>query len=228
MFARAFDYVAHLFARDNEEFIGWHGTNSDTAAFWESKGQLEKPVKADGVLDFLGLGPKGTTAGTSGADAEIGPGVYVTDDQDIAIAFANNNAKVNKDTTAQLCAIFAKSSSNWRTALRKAFIPETLVGDSSNAAKKKQLEDARIAHIKTAVPGVSATSVVKFSLLNRSTHSGQLVLPATITNQFLAKCFKADGGATAPGTSKFPAFSYNGATLRSQWNIAAETAGECA
>lgn len=74
---------------------------------------------------------------------------------------------MNKDTTAQLCAIFAKSSSNWRTAIRKAFIPENLVGDSSDAAKKKQLEDARIEHIKTAVPGVSATSVVKFSLLNR-------------------------------------------------------------
>ena len=28
MLGRAFDYVAHLFARDNEEFIGWHGTNS--------------------------------------------------------------------------------------------------------------------------------------------------------------------------------------------------------
>ena len=164
---------------------------------------------------------------------------------------------MNPGTTAQLCAIFAKSSSNWRTALRKSFIPENLVGDSSNAAKKKQLEDARIAHIKTAVPGVSATSVVKFSLLNRSSaypsslafllylvvvvvvcahktclyfaaKTGQLVLPATITNQFLAKCFKADGGAAAAGTSKFPAFSYNGQSLRTSWNIAAETAGECA
>ena len=165
---------------------------------------------------------------------------------------------MNPGTTAQLCAIFAKSSSNWRTALRKSFIPENLVGDSSNAAKKKQLEDARIAHIKKAVPGVSATSVVKFSLLNRSStypssipyspfylvvvivvcahnaysyfaaKTGQLVLPATITNQFLAKCFKADGGAAAAGTSKFPAFSYNGQSLRTSWNIAAETAGECA
>ena len=58
--------------------------------------------------------------------------------------------------------------------------------------------------------------------------TGQLVLPATITNQFLAKCFKADGGAAAAGTSKFPAFSYNGQSLRTSWNIAAETAGECA
>ena len=157
------------------------------------------------------------------------------------------NKKDNPNIKPQLCAIFAKSSANWRTALRKSFIPENLVGDSSNAAKKKQLEDARLDHVKKAVPGVSASSVVKFSLLNRSStwcstcsliaHSslyvafaaktGQLVLPATITNQFTAQCFKADGGAAAPGTNKFPAFSYNGNTLRTAWNIAAETAGQC-
>ena len=84
-----------------------------------------------------------------------------------AIAFANNNAQVNPGTTAQLCAIFAKSSGNWRNVIRKAFIPENLVGDSSIATKKKELEDARLAHIKAAVPGVSAASVVKFSLLDR-------------------------------------------------------------
>jgi hypothetical protein len=74
---------------------------------------------------------------------------------------------VNPGTTAQLCAIFAKSSANWRTVIRKAFIPENLVGDSSSATKKAALENARLAHIKTAVPGVSSTSVVKLSLLNR-------------------------------------------------------------
>ena len=53
------------------------------------------------------------------------------------------------------------------------------------------------------------------------------MLPSSITNHFLAKCFKVDGGAAAAGTSNFPAFSYNGQTLRTEWNIAAETAGEC-
>ncbi|PIL32792.1 hypothetical protein GSI_04909 [Ganoderma sinense ZZ0214-1] len=77
--SRAYDYVAHLFERDNEEFVGWHGTNSDTAAFWAAKGHIEKPVKADGFLDFLGIGSGSSTAGTSGADAEIGPGLYVAD-----------------------------------------------------------------------------------------------------------------------------------------------------
>ena len=56
----------------------------DTASFWAEKGQLERPVKSDGALDFLGLGPK-TTAGKSGADAEIGPGVYITDQQEMYV-----------------------------------------------------------------------------------------------------------------------------------------------
>ena len=85
-----------------------------------------------------------------------------------AIAFANNNAQVNAGTTAQLCAIFAKSSGNWRNVIRKAFVPEVLVGDSSNAVRKAALEKARLDHIKAAIPGVSASSVVKFSLLDRT------------------------------------------------------------
>ncbi|PIL32789.1 hypothetical protein GSI_04906 [Ganoderma sinense ZZ0214-1] len=31
--SRAYDYVAHLFARDSAEFIGWHGTNSVCPAY---------------------------------------------------------------------------------------------------------------------------------------------------------------------------------------------------
>ncbi|KAJ6577590.1 hypothetical protein B0H19DRAFT_564102 [Mycena capillaripes] len=223
--SRAYEYIAHLFARDDQEFIGWHGTNSDTAAFWAQKGQLERPVKPDGFFDFIGLGPK-STSGTSGADAEIGPGVYVTDDRGTATFFANGNAKVNKGTTAQVCAIFAKSSLNWRTAIRKAFIPRDLVRDASDPTKKAQYEDARLAYIQRAIPGVSATNVVKFSLLDREIQTGQLVLPASITHHFTAKCFRADGGASAPGTSTFPAFTYNGNVLRREWNIAAEIAGQ--
>ena len=84
-----------------------------------------------------------------------------------AIAFANNNAQVNPGTTAQLCAIFAKSSGNWRNVIRKAFIPENLVGDSANATRKAELENARLDYIRRVIPGVSASSVVKFSLLDR-------------------------------------------------------------
>jgi hypothetical protein len=54
----------------------------DTASFWEQKGQLERPVKPDGFFDYIGLGPR-SSHGTSGADAELGPGVYVTDDREM-------------------------------------------------------------------------------------------------------------------------------------------------
>ena len=46
---------------------------------WTQQGKLVKPVKKSGFLDFFGLGP--TSTGTSGANAELGPGVYVTDDK---------------------------------------------------------------------------------------------------------------------------------------------------
>ena len=65
-----------------------------------------------------------------------------------AISFANNNAQFNNFkkkpsdpvVTPALCAIFAKSSANWRTALRKVFLHEVLVGDSSDPAKKAAKE----------------------------------------------------------------------------------------
>ncbi|KAJ6538990.1 hypothetical protein B0H19DRAFT_1078219 [Mycena capillaripes] len=59
----------------------------------------------------------------------------------------------------------------------------------------------------------------KHFMADNSTHcsarTGQLLLSVSIATQFTAKCSKADG---APRTSKFPAFSYNGKSLRTQWN----------
>lgn len=83
------------------------------------------------------------------------------------IVFANINAGQNKGTTPALCAIFARSSGNWRNVIRKAFIPEDLVGDSSDKAKATTLENTRLDHIKRAIPGVNAESVVKFALFDR-------------------------------------------------------------
>ncbi|PIL32791.1 hypothetical protein GSI_04908 [Ganoderma sinense ZZ0214-1] len=146
------------------------------------------------------------------------------------IVFANINAGRNKGTTPALCAIFAKSSGNWRNFIRKAFIPENLVGDSSDKTKAAALENARLGHIRTAVPGVTPASVVKFALFDRKKKSGQMVLPQTIGSQFFAKCFKVEGGdvaqsdkaASEVGTASFPTFAYNGATLRDDWHIAPE------
>jgi hypothetical protein len=62
------------------EFIGWYGTNSDTAQLWAKNGYISKPTAKTGLFDFNFFGPK-TAGGTSNADAELGPGLYVTDEQ---------------------------------------------------------------------------------------------------------------------------------------------------
>ena len=80
-----------------------------------------------------------------------------------AISFANNNTQFNNFkkkpsdpvVTPALCAIFAKSSANWRTALRKVFLPEVLVGDSFDPAKKAAKETSRTLYINQVMPGVS-------------------------------------------------------------------------
>ncbi|KAM5541309.1 hypothetical protein V8D89_004863 [Ganoderma adspersum] len=226
LITRAYDYIARLFEQDNAEFVGWHGTNSETAVTWASAGHIVKP----GSVETQG-GKKGTK-GASGADAELGPGLYVTDDRELGIAFAIGNSQFNKGTAPALCAIYAKSSQNWRIAIRKAFIETALVGPSR--------EKKRIEHIKQAVPGVHAESVVKFALLDLregKPNTGQMVLPELIESHFTSKCFKVDvnvGGvaesdaaASTVGTNSFPQFSYNGATLRQEWNIAPENAGTC-
>ena len=73
---------------------------------------------------------------------------------------------MNPGTTAALCAIFAKSSSDWRTKIHKAFIPESIVKDDANAALKAQLENRRLSYLTQVIPGVDPKSVVKFSLFD--------------------------------------------------------------
>ena len=72
------------------------------------------------------------------------------------------NSKDNPNIKPQLCAIFAKSSGNWRNVIRKAFFADNLVDASGDPALSAQLEQARIQHIKQFLPGVSATNVVRF------------------------------------------------------------------
>jgi hypothetical protein len=81
----------------------------------------------------LGLTSAGD--GSSGADAELGPGLYVADEPIMYVlfsacaqfaqvshsaqGFANGNAQLNPGTTAKVCAIFATSSGNWRAVIPK-------------------------------------------------------------------------------------------------------------
>ena len=51
--------------------------------------------------------------------------------------------------------------------------------------------------------------------------TGQMVLPAGITSQFTAQCVPVTSALPA-GTNTFPGFTYNGAALRTAWDIAPE------
>lgn len=86
------------------QFVGFHGTQSINAALFQDSG-ISKPQ----------LG--------SGANAELGLGLYVADDLTSAKAFANNAVNNVKKfqglaSTPKVCMIFAKDAVVW-TALPK-------------------------------------------------------------------------------------------------------------
>ncbi|EJD37208.1 hypothetical protein AURDEDRAFT_188133 [Auricularia subglabra TFB-10046 SS5] len=73
-----------------------------------------------------------SSGGLSGADHELGDGVYITDAMETARGFANNNAAVNAGTTPMLCGIFARSSATRKSSLNKVWLPNTIIRDSSD------------------------------------------------------------------------------------------------
>ena len=164
------------------------------------------------------------------------------------------NIQNNPGTTGALCAIFAKSSGNWRNVIRKAFLPEDIVGDTP------EKEAARVAHVKKAVPGVTENTVVRFALLDRRDgtslkHSqpllprircavaltsvdrfagkitSQMLIPESVASQFTAKCFKVDGlkvadsDAAASNVGTQEFLNYRGDQLRGDWKIEPENVG---
>ncbi|KAK7050493.1 hypothetical protein R3P38DRAFT_2763749 [Favolaschia claudopus] len=66
------------------EFVGWHGTNEDTARLWETSGEIVKPVTAEGQ-----------TRGRSGLDAELGSGLYISDTLSVAESASVVNSQNN-------------------------------------------------------------------------------------------------------------------------------------
>jgi hypothetical protein len=147
------------------------------------------------------------------------------------MGFANNNALLNKPATPMMCAIYALSSTDWRNTIHKAFIPEDLVKDSKDVVKSKEFEDDRLAHLKTVMPGVAPTDVVKFAQLDRHSklETGQLLLPSSITHMFAGECFPLSGPGGAEvqvpsGTMNFPNIAYRNAKYRADWKILSETA----
>ncbi|KAJ7492135.1 hypothetical protein FB451DRAFT_1217112 [Mycena latifolia] len=189
------------------EFIGWHGTNEETAALWESSGEIVRPTTKEGQ-----------TKGRSGLDAELGAGLYISDALSVAESAAAINAKAN-NLKGKVCAIFAKSSVNWREARAKVQIPEVLRG---NAAVKEQERQSYI----TNVPGkVGRTPAVLLGPL--SSTKNQMMIVEQLNPNFEAQCFDIEGLDSADAQAFENAgnkVTYTSASLIRSWGITKEDA----
>jgi len=189
------------------EFIGWHGTNEKTAALWESSGEIVRPTTVEGQ-----------TTGRSGLDAELGAGLYISDTLSVAEAAAAINAK-NNNLKGKVCAIFAKSSANFRGAQDKVQVPEIIRG---NAAVKEQERQSYI----TTLPGKIGK---KPSLLLGPLGAGknQMMIVESLNPNFEAQCFDVAGLDSVDAQAFEKAgnkVSYTSSTIISEWKIRKEDA----
>ncbi|KAJ7052184.1 hypothetical protein C8F01DRAFT_1171222 [Mycena amicta] len=173
---------------EGNEFIGWHGTNAQTAALWESHGEIVKPVNE-----------KGETAGTGGLDAELGVGLYLADTIETAEAAAGGNQAKNK-VPGKVCAIFAKSSVNWREGKDKISVPESMRGNKELRQKERQ---SYISSLPGRSPSTGKGPSILFGPLfgtRVNPVQNQLMIVESLNPNFEAQCFDLDtGGESASG-----------------------------
>jgi len=187
--------------RDTTEFIGWHGTNSKTADLWTSKGQVVKPTNDDGSV-----------AGKSGLDAELGAGLYLSDTLSVAEAAATINGQ-NNNLGAKACAIFAKSSTDWRQNVVKARIPESIRG---NGGKFEQMRTEYLANLGRTSP----TPGPRIGPLDARTN--QMLVPENLNPKLQATCFDVVNLTAQNVPATIPAINYLSDDLKAKWEIIKE------
>ncbi|KAI8851901.1 hypothetical protein BC829DRAFT_99769 [Chytridium lagenaria] len=120
--------TSRLFRRNCSTFIGFHGTQSINADIYETSGVSLQPL-------------------TSGADAELCDGLYITDNQEMAVAFSNNAAvNVNRirpgsNATPKVCKIFV-TTEVW-SAIAKVFVPQTMLRAAGRAYREQLFAEIR-------------------------------------------------------------------------------------
>ncbi|KAF7369183.1 hypothetical protein MVEN_00245500 [Mycena venus] len=194
------------------EFVGWHGTNEETAALWEKSGEIVRPTT-----------PEGQTKGKSGLDAELGPGLYISDTLGIAEAAAAGNAK-NNNLAGKVCAIFAKSSSSFRSSQDKVQIPEIIRG---NADVKEQERASYITNLTPRGTGSGASLRIGPLPPLKGQSTNQMLIPESQNPKFEAQCFDTVGLDSADAQAfenANGAIKYTSASLISQWKIRQEDA----
>lgn len=182
----------------------------------------------------------------SGANGELGQGLYVTDDLVTAKAFAQNakenvnrqqgKGKPNKDPTANLafvCKIFARDATEWINSIPKQWFPKTapngqrLIGDDvNNQANRDQFETARRNFARgNGLPGAATGAFVRFAPLDVDSNSaaGQFAIPTSLQALLIAKCFPVDDAHELTGFQESPELSAGGPInyrqLIGPWNI---------
>ncbi|KAJ7180465.1 hypothetical protein C8R46DRAFT_1210817 [Mycena filopes] len=191
------------------EFVGWHGTNINTATLWETRGEIVRPTNVEGQ-----------TIGKSGLDSELGPGLYISDTLSVAEAAAAINSQTNK-VAGKVCAIFAKSSSSWRSSVDKVQVPEIIRG---NANVKEQERASYITNLPPAKKGGAGT--MRIGPL-RGLSTNQMLIPENQNPKFEAQCFditgldSADAQAFEKNGNKI---TYTSSSLISSWKIRKEDA----
>ncbi|THV04029.1 hypothetical protein K435DRAFT_851402 [Dendrothele bispora CBS 962.96] len=171
-----FEGFISLFRRaGGAEFVGWHGTNGINACEYTRVG------RSGGGLPVL--------TEFNGADAELGAGLYVTDDIDTARFFAISSASARRNrgqsaqaSLATVCKVEAIDQSTWRDTISKFWIPFTglarpIPGQGNNPAALAQQEQLITGAGQT--PG----NTVRFSALNPQT-TGSINQMAIPTSQF--------------------------------------------
>lgn len=167
-------WAANLFKRQDKYFIGYHGTNSNTADLWMKSGYPKKPSGA---------------GGKAGGGTRLGDGLYITDHRETAELYAQANAGHNAGTTAMVCAIYAKSSVHWLNSVDKVWLPEAETGASHEASRNRWIEGI--------VPHVSPKNVVRFAV--HDTAANEAVLPSAFARDFTASCFAYNATIIPPG-----------------------------
>ncbi|EPS94152.1 hypothetical protein FOMPIDRAFT_117535 [Fomitopsis schrenkii] len=106
------------------------------------------------LSNYLGISNSSFNTLTSGADAQLG--------------YAHMNAVHNPGTEPRVCAIFARSSNEWRNEITKVFIPDMLVGDAGDKKRRAEHEAHRASYLKHIVPNVPTQNIVKISRLDKT------------------------------------------------------------
>jgi len=156
----------------------------------------------------------GSVAGKSGLDAELGAGLYLSDTLSVAEAAAQINGQNNK-LGAKACAIFAKSSTDWRQNVVKARIPESIRGNGDNFEKMR----------KDYLAGLGRTSSTpgpRIGPLDATKTKNQMLVPENLNPKLQATCFDVVNLQAKNVPSTIPTINYFSDDLKAKWEIIKE------